>query len=618
MGSRGGDTREQLIRYAQFQKDNPGLEVIESVEKFTALVENEASIAQMPRKLGESCTFPARRRLRETENHEISQQSPSRNIHSQPITIPNNNRVPDIGNDYLEHQFIFQTEPEYTSDKDTIDPAFFSDSTQLHINPNYISRSDSFRDGLTQRIPRSYVHASPVEASLSMTLLASPSPEIGAFTPEMSRAASNSSMIGALDMLHVQSSIGAPDNHCQESSTSARFIRPGAEDFQSPTTSKMLRDSSTLFLQRTSESGHTSSTPEIKSTTVPRLSSSSPKRKFEGWQGKNEESPPKKIQSLAPAENTPLERSSSFTKRRAHIPYCRPKHPRVMCRQCPQNKEGFRGEHEFRRHHERIHAPTRKYWVVEDPSGGNFLKKCKSCSSGKKYNADYNATAHLKRQHFNPERNPDVKPPENFRDWIKSINIPREDEFSRANGVGITNETTYDSSGGKYQQKDNNESSLYLTQEEDEGDETDDDDIRTLKGIKPKMPIQNSALRDINSEGRGGPAMLEAAESSFETLNNFRWNNEESLFGINDPHTELYVQAANIDAGNALNIQSYTQNLTHHSSGIKATYTNGSSMLLPNDDELVLANSYLLENECLPPQFATTNWDCSLEFADIR
>lgn len=67
MGSRGGDTREKLKQYLQFRKDNPGLGEAESVEKFAALVENEASVVQMRGQIGEGCTFPERRNLQETE-----------------------------------------------------------------------------------------------------------------------------------------------------------------------------------------------------------------------------------------------------------------------------------------------------------------------------------------------------------------------------------------------------------------------------------------------------------------------------------------------------------------------------------------------------------------------
>lgn len=147
----------------------------------------------------------------------------------------------------------------------------------------------------------------------------------------------------------------------------------------------------------------------------------SPKRKLQDRSGEVEtnERPTKAANTRTTPRNTkgspPARKPSS---------YVRKPHPRVHCKQCPHLTDGFRGEHELRRHHDRVHAIVKKVWIVKDLSEDKRLNKCKACKSKKQYHTDYNATAHLRRQHFNPEKDNRIKgPPPNLHDWVEMIEI---------------------------------------------------------------------------------------------------------------------------------------------------------------------------------------------------
>lgn len=113
--------------------------------------------------------------------------------------------------------------------------------------------------------------------------------------------------------------------------------------------------------------------------------------------------------------------------------YQRPPLRRVYCTKCNEYPEGFRGEHELRRHTDAKHAALVKRWVCTEPQSHSQgspqpvipLAKCKACVTQKRYGAYYNAAAHLRRAHFNPHRggkaSGDWPPMTILKDWMREV-----------------------------------------------------------------------------------------------------------------------------------------------------------------------------------------------------
>lgn len=134
--------------------------------------------------------------------------------------------------------------------------------------------------------------------------------------------------------------------------------------------------------------------------------------------------------------------------------YQRRKPVKVFCNQCNEHPDGFRGDHELRRHCQSKHEGIVKKFICRDPTAAGIptnlkvvkpLADCKQCRAEKPYGAYYNAAAHLRRQHFKPRTSRskgkseekrggsgggDWPPMQELKAWFEERRVPANPEES--------------------------------------------------------------------------------------------------------------------------------------------------------------------------------------------
>ncbi|KAF8542951.1 hypothetical protein BDD12DRAFT_302714 [Trichophaea hybrida] len=371
MGNDRGLLTEELRKFARFQREYPHLDPESLVEIFasgTAAVPTEGKcVASVPQQVLTTILSENGSNNSQIYRHDVA-----------PLT-------PTEGDPFLQS-------PSFT-----VDPANLSSSIIPHDAVDFF---DSARQGV---FSTSYESVTGLGIS-----------EYRSFaSPSMSRNSSGrSELAGPLDSIGLSSSCKQPPLQPAESDPNEVINNLLVGSFESsfeptsslPFSSNNNKRPSTDTVDELRDHEYKCS-QELHDERVNRVANppKSPKRPTESWSNRSTTS------------DTP-------TKPR----YVRPKHPRIMCDHCP-NSKGFRGDHEYRRHFERVHAEKKHGWVVRDRSSSGLLSKCRTCNADKVYGIDYNAVAHLKRQHFNLDKDPNVKAPENIRDWIERVetkNLP--------------------------------------------------------------------------------------------------------------------------------------------------------------------------------------------------